>query len=141
MKLQLYRANCGKTSTLGTLTIGGTHECFVLEDADRQLESNPDDKVYGQTCIPRGTYKVIVTYSNRFKRELPLLVDVPGFSGVRIHPGNTTEDTEGCLLPGTSFVTTANGYVVNNSRNAFYKLFQKIEESLERNEEVEISIL
>lgn len=88
MKLKLSRQECGKKSTLGSLTINGVHECWIVEDQDRQLEVNPDAKVYGETCIPRGIYDVIITYSNRFKTPLPLLVGVKGFEGVRIHPGN-----------------------------------------------------
>jgi hypothetical protein len=141
MKLKLYRAECGKVSTVGTLTINGVHECFILEDADRLLEKDPEAKVYGKTCIPRGTYKVIITWSNRFKKELPLLVDVPGFEGIRIHPGNTHEHTEGCLLPGTSFAKEGEAHTVQNSRNAFFKLYQKIEEAIDSGDDVEIEVV
>jgi hypothetical protein len=117
-------------------------ECFILEDVDRQLEINPQAKILRQTCIPRGKYKIVVTYSNRFKRELPLLVAVPGFSGVRIHPGNTVEDTEGCLLPGSSFAPLGDGlYTVQNSRLAFNKLFSSIQGAVILGESVEIEIL
>ena len=141
MKLKLRRTKCGAKSTLSMLDVDGVPECFVLEDADRQLEINPEAKIPGETCIPRGTYKVLITYSNRFKRELPLLVDVPGYSGVRIHPGNTDADTEGCLLTGTSFANVPGGYIVNNSREAFRRLFAKIEVAIEKGDEVEIEIL
>ena len=140
MKLKLCRAECGKVSTLGALTIGGEHECFILEDADRLLEKDPEAKVYGQTCIPRGIYQVIITWSNRFKRELPLLVDVPGFEGVRIHPGNTHENTEGCLLPGTSFVKVGDAHQVQNSREASRRLYTKIEEAVSRGVPAEMEI-
>lgn len=142
MKLKLERAYCGKTSTIGNLTVDGEDFCYILEDADRQLENNPDAKVYGATCIPRGTYKVVITWSNRFNRELPLLVDVPGFQGVRIHPGNTIEDTEGCLLPGTSYSTDPNGnHTVQNSRNAFFKLYQRIEGAIDSGDDVELEVV
>ena len=58
-------------------------------------------KIRGATAIPTGRYKVVISYSNRFRRYLPLLVDVPAFEGIRIHPGNVPSDTDGCLLPGT----------------------------------------
>lgn len=127
MKLKLKRAECGKVSTLGQLFVDDDFECFIIEDTDRQLETNPGDKVYGQTCIPRGTYVVKVTPSARFKRDLPLLVGVPGFEGIRIHPGNTAADTEGCLLPCTSYARGKDGEAIGvNSRVAFDRLFSKI---------------
>lgn len=81
-------------ATMGTVTVDGDHVCYTCEDPIR------DAKVAGDTCIPPGIYAVIVTPSMRFGRKLPLLVDVPGFSGIRIHPGNTQADTQGCILPG-----------------------------------------
>jgi hypothetical protein len=141
MRMQLKRVQCGAKSTLGELLIEGKHECMILEDTDRKLEYYPDQKVYAETCIPRGEYRVIITFSNRFKRELPLLVDVPGYTGVRIHPGNQTSDTEGCLLPGTSYVTNPDGsHIVNGSRVAFEKLFNKIDAALELGDNVLLEV-
>lgn len=139
MKLKLVRTVCGNRTTVGQLYVNGIFDCFILEDQDRQLELHPEAKVYGETCIPRGTYKVIITYSNRFKRELPLLVDVPGFEGVRIHPGNSHVDTHGCLLPVTS--VTPDGQTGINSRNAFHILYQKIEAALDSGDDVEIEVV
>jgi len=68
--------------------------CYTLEDAERPV------KIKGETAIPTGTYTVIVTMSPRFKKELPLILNVPNFSGVRFHGGNTEQDTEGCPLLG-----------------------------------------
>lgn len=142
MKLKLSRQECGKKSTLGSLTINGVHETWIIEDQDRQLEVNPDAKVYGETCIPRGIYDVIITYSNRFKTPLPLLVGVKEFEGVRIHPGNTSEDTHGCLLPATKWARDAEGNAVGlNSREAFRRLFAKIEAAVDNNEPISIEIL
>jgi hypothetical protein len=141
MKLTLKRSDCGKVSTLGEIFVDGKNQCFCIEDVDRQLETYPDNKVYGQTCIPRGTYQVIITYSNRFKRELPLLVDVPGFEGIRIHPGNTAADTEGCLLPCTSWAKQNDVAIGINSREAFRKLFDKIEAALDAGQSVEIEVI
>ncbi len=140
MKIKIRRFEFTKVSSLSTLTINGEHECFILEDADRFLEKDPAGKVYGKTCIPRGIYQVIITWSNRFKRELPILREVPGFEGVRIHPGNTHEHTEGCLLPGTSFVKVGEAHQVQNSREAFRKLYAKIEEVLTKGGVVEVEI-
>lgn len=74
--------------------------CWTLEDVVREVPGEPVEawKVKGQTAIPRGTYAVRVTHSNRFKTDLPLLLNVPGFAGVRLHGGNTAADTEGCIL-------------------------------------------
>jgi hypothetical protein len=72
---------------------------YTLEDTDRKLEEG-GEKVAGQTCIPRGRYRITLTMSNRFKRILPLLNDVPQFSEIRIHAGNTPADTEGCIIVG-----------------------------------------
>ena len=68
--------------------------CYTLEDKERLV------KVKGQTAIPTGKYTVIVTMSPRFKKELPLILNVPNFSGVRFHGGNTENDSEGCPLLG-----------------------------------------
>jgi hypothetical protein len=96
MKLRLVRTDLAPGYTVGALYIDGAFNCFTLEDTVRA----PGVKVFGQTAILAGTYKVIINMSARFKRLLPLLLDVPGFDGVRIHPGNSATDTEGCILVG-----------------------------------------
>lgn len=90
----LERKTFTDNSTIGELSIDGEFACFVLEDTCRTV------KVAGQTAIPSGQYKVVRTHSPRFGRVLPLLLDVPHYAGIRIHPGNTSGDTAGCLLPG-----------------------------------------
>jgi Family of unknown function (DUF5675) len=82
MKLQVVRFMCGATCTIGELLVDGEHECWTLEDVVR-----PDgQKVPGETAIPYGTYDVIITPSVRFGTDMPLLVGVPNFTGIRIHP-------------------------------------------------------
>lgn len=115
MKLELKRRWLTKASTVGELYVDGRRECFVLEDSYRPP---PEPKVLGVTAIPCGTYEVRVTYSPRFGVDMPLLLDVPGFMGVRIHPGNTAADTEGCLLPGV----VRHGEAVRESRIAYVHL-------------------
>lgn len=93
--------------TISEVWVDGENQPYnVLEDTDRGLYQGMSGadvakvKVYGQTAIPRGTYNCIYTWSTRFKRMLPLLENVTGFAGIRIHSGNTAKDTEGCLIVG-----------------------------------------
>lgn len=95
----LKREIFSDTYTLGSLSINGEHFGYTCEDADRRLE-DAGIKIKGRTAIPRGKYKVVLSHSNRFNKVMTELKDVPGFSGVRIHGGNTHEDTEGCPLLG-----------------------------------------
>lgn len=97
--LYLKRVAYRPTYTIGKLYLNGRYFCDTLEDKYRgdNLEKT---KVKGKTAIPRGTYRGIFNYSPKFKKYLPLLMDVPYFTGIRIHSGNTAEDTEGCILVG-----------------------------------------
>lgn len=87
---------------MGVLFVDGRFFAWSLEDVVRERPGQPvqDWKIPARTAIPVGTYGLEVTMSNRFKRPLPLLLNVPGFEGVRIHRGNTAEDTEGCIIVG-----------------------------------------
>lgn len=118
MELILKRQIKTKDFTLGELFINGQHFCYTVEDMVRM----PGEKVFGKTAIPTGEYKVIVNMSNRFKKDMPILLNVPGFEGIRIHSGNTAADTEGCIIVGAS--RTING--VASSRIAFENLMEKI---------------
>lgn len=119
MKLELKRRWLTAEATIGELYVDGAFECFICEDTYRPP---PAPKVFGKTAIPCGTYDVVITQSPRFKRLLPLVADVPGFQGIRIHPGNRPADTEGCLLPGR---VRGDG-VVLESRVAFDAFFDKL---------------
>jgi hypothetical protein len=79
---------------IGDLFIGEEYFCHTLEDEIRE----EGVKVYGATCIDAGRYQIVLTKSNRFKRIMPLLLNVPRFEGIRIHGGNTSKDTHGCPL-------------------------------------------
>jgi len=94
--LELKRRVFTDLSTIGDLSIDGKWFCYTLEDPPRPA------KIPAKSAIPAGEYTVEVSYSPRFKRPLPLLIGVPGFVGVRIHAGNSAEDTEGCILVGSS---------------------------------------
>jgi len=101
-------------STIGVLTLG-EFSCFTLEDRVRE----PGVKVQDKTAIPAGRYRVVVDFSQRFQRRMPLLLDVPMFTGIRIHSGNTAEDTRGCVLVGEWRAPDW----VGDSRRAFADLF------------------
>ena len=133
MKLKLTRAQFEPTCTIGRLFVDDVPQCYTLEDYVRPTGAA---KVFGQTAIPAGTYGVIVTHSPHFGRDLPLLVNVPGFEGVRIHPGNTAADTEGCILVGLDRAAMA----IGRSRMAFEALFPKIVQALARGELVSIEV-
>ena len=129
--------------TISRLYVNGElFGCNTLEDSDRglrqdmQLEEIKKKKVYGQTAIPRGSYECVYTYSNRFKKMLPLLKDVPGFDGIRIHSGNSAKDTDGCILVGLNL---KKGMVLN-SREWTNKLVSKMKEAWNRKERVIIVI-
>jgi hypothetical protein len=106
--------------------------CDTLED-----EVRPDGvKIAGLTAIPPGIYEVKYTYSTRFKTYLPELIDVPGFTAIRIHAGNTAEDTEGCILAGQNKIK---GQVIN-SRITLVKLLHIVEPALRAAEKTFIEV-
>lgn len=120
----------------GELFVDGRLLGQTLEDKDRFLEVGEQEKVHGQTAIPRGRYKVTVTYSNRFRKPMPLVHDVPGFSGVRIHGGNTEANTEGCPLLGAR--RTANG--VADCAGVNQRLMHYLEAAEDRGETVWLEV-
>jgi hypothetical protein len=141
MKLELKRKALKETYTIGDLFIGGVFFCNVLEDKVRDIDKDGqfdhgEVKVFAETAIPYGTYQIDMTYSNRFKRILPLLENVPGFEGIRIHPGNTAVDTHGCLLVGKN---TEVGKVTE-SKKTFDNLFVKLAAAHEAKESIYITI-
>lgn len=94
MKIKVNRIYKGETYTIGKMYLNGEYFCDTLEDAVRPV------KIPNETAIPAGTYKVEVTYSPKFKRDLPLLIDVPDYTGIRIHNGSNKDHTSGCILVG-----------------------------------------
>lgn len=130
MRLILHRALKSPEATLGTLSVStGNKEqfiCYTLEDCYREIDGEPvaNWKIKGLTAIPRGEYEIKYTESARFGKKTLQLVDVPGFTGIRIHAGNTAKDTEGCILPGlTQHTDSISGnYSIVNSRDAVRRL-------------------
>lgn len=106
MEITLDRAWKKDGYTISRLFINGERICEALEDTDRGLKQSMslDEikklKIYGKTAIPSGRYKVVMSYSPKFKKVLPEVLDIVGYSNVRIHAGNTAKDTLGCILPG-----------------------------------------
>lgn len=141
MRIEVKRTNRQKSYTEGRLYVDGEYICDTLEDTDRGLTQDMDEaqiktkKVYGETAIPSGVYKVrIDTYSPKFggmpfykevcKGTLPRLENVPGYEGVLIHVGKTAENTLGCILVGEK----AQAGVLKQGREAFKKLWEKIKD-------------
>lgn len=121
MELRVERTDFSETSTIDKLYVDDQFECYTLEDKVRPV------KIKGKTAIPAGRYEVIINFSQRFGRMLPLFLNVPNFEGVRIHPGNTAADTEGCILVGE----TKDAEFIGQSRLAFEGLFNKLKTASE----------
>jgi hypothetical protein len=125
LELLLKRRWLSPTTTIGELSIDGVFQCFILEDHYRPPG---EAKIFGETAIPCGRYEIQITNSKRFSElagkpvDLPLLIGVPNYSGVRIHTGNKAIDTKGCLLPGRVRGVDE----VRESRPAFVDLFSKL---------------
>lgn len=134
MRLVLTRYRFTPNSTIGRLGVDGVHVCDTLEDTWRPRTAV---KVPARTAIPAGEYRVTVTPSPRFGKFLPLLNNVPGFSGVRIHPGNSQDDTEGCILPGTA--GTKDNWV-SDSKTAYAKVKAMIDAAIEAGQTVTIAV-
>ena len=141
-RFDMIRKYFTEYSTISELFLDGRFVCFILEDKDRMLDNNMDEtqiklqKVHGRTAIPIGEYRVEWTFSNRFQKTMPELLRVRGYAGVRIHAGNRPEDTEGCLIPGTTMSTDN----VQDSRTATMKLYNIIKIAIDSKEQVYINI-
>ncbi len=115
MELKLIRETFTEDSTIGKLFIDGIFFCFTLEDKVREK------KIKSITAIAKGRYEVVISFSNRFQQLMPLLLNVPEFEGVRIHWGNYSKDTDGCILLGN----TKGANMIGNSK-ATYAKFMKM---------------
>lgn len=129
VELRIRRSEFSEESTIGELSVNGQFECYTLEDKVRPV------KIMGKTAIPAGRYEVVINFSQRFQKPLPLLLNVPNFEGVRIHPGNVATNTEGCILVGE----TKRENFVGQSRVAFNRLFPKMKAAA-RTEKIFIEI-
>ena len=134
MELKLNRIFLGSSATIGELWVNDTHLCDTLEDRVRP----EGEKVYGKTAIPEGTYEVKLTYSPRFKKILPEILNVPNFSGIRIHTGNSSKDTEGCILVGTWDGEKEDW--ISDSRIAFSELMSLLQSAEDKKEIITIIV-
>ena len=129
MNLELIRYNKNKEYTEGKLYINSIYFCDTLENPDRGLYQNMEYntisklKVDGETCIPYGQYNIFITMSPKFKKPMPLIYPVKYFEGIRIHPGVTVKDTEGCILVGEK---ESEG-TLRDSQEVFEKLMKLME--------------
>lgn len=143
MNILVERFYKGPKYTVGRLYIDGKLICNTMEDKDRGLTQDmPSDeikkkKVYSQTAIPTGTYNVVVNNSPKFKRNLPRLLNVPGYEGILIHRGNTHHDSAGCILCGENKLV---GKVINSTK--YEKLITELLTAAQnRNEKITITII
>lgn len=134
MRLTLMRIANRPTYCIGKLYIDGEYFCDTIEDTDRGLDNSMAEsdikqlKVYGETAIPTGIYPVTITYSPKYKKMMPLISNVKGYSGIRIHSGNTSKDTEGCLIVGKNKEV---GKVLE-SRVTYNALYKRLVQTKER---------
>jgi hypothetical protein len=133
MNLISRRFEYGQNYTVSRLYVDGVYQCYILEDVVRA----PGVKVAGATAIPAGKYTVIIDFSEHFQKDLPHILNVPMFDGVRLHAGNTDLDTEGCLLVGMGW---GGGDNVSNSRVAFDALFPKLQKAIADEDEIILDI-
>lgn len=134
MKIEVNRIFKASNYTIGELSVNNNYVCDTLEDKVRV----DGEKVYAETAIPTGTYTLVLSYSNKFKKVMPEILNVPNFSGIRIHCGNSSKDTEGCLLVGKWDGKTENW--ISDSKNSYNKLYPLLEEAFNKKENITITI-
>lgn len=151
MKIKVVREFRSETETLGTMYIDDKFFCYTLEDYDRKLKQSQEEafiksnKIAKKTAMPSGNYRVILSISNRFKRLMPEVLNVKAFAGIRIHGGNTHENTEGCILVAKKrFVDKQStfGKIRNWIQGTMeVNLTKEIQKAINKNEIVELSIV
>jgi hypothetical protein len=131
IELEIVRKEFFHDRCVGGFYINGVWYAYTVEDTDRHLEDG-GKKIDNETAIPRGRYKVIIDWSNRFQRKMPHILDVPQFTGIRIHDGIGPQSTSGCPLIGGKY--DANTHNILDDRATFYDFFHKLEEWLKKDE-------
>jgi len=131
----IARETFGADRTLGRLfTDDGSVELYTLEP--HAIDWTKEKKVWGKTAIPCGDYKVLMAYSPKYRKTMPYLLDVPHFSGIMFHPGNTPRDTRGCILVGQHQSVGS----VLMSQAGFQLLFHWIEQRFKCGDDVLVHI-
>lgn len=138
LKLKLTRKPSNAQATLGEMTVDGFPFCETLEDPVRELGPNGEGKVYGQTAIPAGTYRVAINWSVKFQKKMIAVLDVPHFTGIRIHSGNDAGDTEGCILLGH---TIDGPNAIHGGSFMLPLLFALVEDNLAAGETVTLEVV
>ena len=147
MEITLIRGLRADNYTEGKLSFDGEPVCDTIEDRDRDANRNGvfdggETKVYGETAIPNGRYRVTLGYSPRFSpkyggRRIPFIHDVPGFEGIRIHTGNTAADSLGCVIVG---VRSGAGVVSDSKATFLNRVLPPLEAADVRKEEIWITV-
>ena len=143
MRLRLERKYLGPEYTIGHLYLNGIRLCEMIEDKvrdvneDGDLDDEGEEKVSGETAIPYGYYHMDLTMSPKFKRLLPIIVNVRHFEGIRIHRGNTASDSHGCLLPGEN---KEKGKVINSTKYEMI-IIEEMLQAIRNREEMTIKIM
>ena len=133
MKIKLVRKKGTAGFTEGRLYIDDEFECFTVEDAERVV------KIQNVTAIPKGEYPITISMSNRFKKMLIEVQNVPNFTGVRIHSGNSSKDTEGCIIVGSINDKDDDDWV-SGSRVAYDRLHKKVKQALSAKHTVTLEV-
>ena len=147
LNLIVKRGASANGGTEGVMLINGEKFCYTIEDENRFLEQYLPDvdmllkhKIAGRTCIPAGRYEIKMTWSPRFNKMMPEIMDVPGYTGVRLHPANRAEELEGCIAPGFGNDVTGDDFI-EQSKAAYTALMDEhIRPALNRKEQVFITI-
>lgn len=142
LKITVVRKILNECDTIGDLYVSYPEDpttlnfvCNTLEDKVRNPKGTKKEnfnKVYGETAIPYGTYRVVITYSNAFKKNLPEILNVPLYEGIRIHTGNHKDDTYGCLLLGDSPKISQTKSWIYNSKTNYNKFIKILEPALKK---------
>ena len=143
MKITLKRRYLGPEYTIGSWFFDGIYLCDIIEDKVRDINQDGDlddpgeGKVFGETAIPYGIYKIELSMSPKFKRVLPMILNVKHFTGIRIHRGRTAKHSHGCLLPGEN---KAKGQVLNSEKYEI-EIIKQMMEATNRGEKMSIEII